>query len=57
MLKSTGSLILTEASKDETWGTGIPLRDTNALCTSKWENSGWLLRMLMNIRDEVMDSK
>ena len=57
MLKSTGSLILAEASKDKTWGTGIPLCDTNALCTSKWENNGWLSRILMNIRDDVMDSK
>ena len=57
MLKNTGSLILAEASKDKTWGTGIPLRDTNALCTSKWKNNGWLSRILMMIRDEVMDSK
>ena len=28
ILKNTGSLILAEASKDKTWGTGIPLRDT-----------------------------
>ena len=49
MLKNTGSLIFAEASKDKTWGTGIPLRDTNALCTSKWKNNGWLSRLLMMI--------
>ena len=49
MLKNTESLILTEASKDKIWGTGIPLHDTNALCTSKWENNGWLSRILMKI--------
>ena len=57
MLKNTGSLIIVEASKDKTWGTGIPLHDTEALCTSKWKNKGWLSSMLMSIRDEVMSSK
>ena len=57
MLKNTGSLILAEASKDKTWGTGIPLHDTDVLCTSKRKNNGWLSRILMMIRDEVMDSK
>ena len=57
MLKNTGSLILTEASKDKTWGTGIPLHDINALHTSKWKNKGWLSSILMTIQDEVMDSK
>ena len=57
MLKNTGSLIIAEASKDKTWGTGIPLHDTEALCTSKWKNKGWLSSMLMSIRDEVMSSK
>ena len=57
MLKNTGSLILTEASKDKTWGTGIPLHDIDALHTSKWKNKGWLSSMLMTIHDEVMDSK
>ena len=57
MLKNTGSLIIAEASKDKTWGTGIPLCDTEALRTSKWKNKGWLSSMLMTIRDEVMKSK
>ena len=57
MLKNTGSLIVAEASKDKTWGTGIPLCDIDALCTSKWKNKGWLSSMLMMIRDEVMNSK
>ena len=49
MLKGTGSLTLTEASKDKLWGTGIPLRDSNALSTFKWENTGWLSRILISI--------
>ena len=57
MLRNTGSLILTEASKDKTWGTGIPLCDIDALHTSKWKNNGWLSSILMTIRDEIMDSK
>ena len=57
MLKNTGSLIIAEASKDKTWGTGILLHDTEALCISKWKNKGWLLNMLMSIRDEAMSGK
>ena len=57
MLKNTGSLIITEASKDKTWGTGIPLHDTETLHTSKWKNKGWLSSMLMATRDEVKNSK
>ena len=57
MLKNTESLILAEASKDKTWGTGIPLHDIDVLRTSKWKNKGWLSSMLMTIRDEVMGSK
>ena len=57
MLKNTGSLIIAEASKDKTWGTGIPLRDTEALRISKWKNKGWLSNMLMSIRDEAMNGK
>ena len=57
MLKNTGPLIIAEASKDKTWGTGIPLRDTEALHISKWKNKGWLSNMLMLIRDEAMSGK
>ena len=53
MLKGTSSLILAEASKDKTWGTGVALRDPKVLCISKWENKGWLSKILINIQEEV----
>ena len=40
MLKNTAPKILMEASKDKLWGTGIPIRDKDALNQSKWENQG-----------------
>ena len=43
---------LAEASTDKTWGTGISIRDKDALNTSRWENEGWLSRILMKIRDD-----
>ena len=54
MLKETRELILAKASKDKIWGTGIPLRDANALCTDKWENRGWLSKILHGIREELL---
>ena len=57
MLKNTGSLTIAEASKDRTWGTGIPLRDTEALLISKWKNRGWLSNMLMSIWEQAMNGK
>ena len=53
LLKSTSPKILAEATTDQLWGTGIPLRDTCALNTSMWSSTGWLSRMLLNIRDEL----
>ena len=53
ILKSTGSLTLTKASKDKLWGTGIPLHDRDALMTSKWENPNWLSNILTNIQEEI----
>ena len=49
MLKGTGSLTLAEASKDKLWGTGVSLRDSNALSISNWENPGWLSEILISI--------
>ena len=54
MLKETKELVLAEVSRDKIWGTGIPLRDLNALCTDKWESRGWLSRILHNIREELL---
>ena len=52
LLKSTTPKILAEATLDRLWGTGIALRDTNALNTGKWNSTGWLSKMLMAIRDD-----
>ena len=53
MLKGIKNLTLVEASKDKLWGTGIPLRDVNALTVAKWENKGWLSSNLHNIREDI----
>ena len=52
MLKTTLPKILAEATTDRLWGTGIRLWDLCALDTEKWSGTGWLLRMLITIRDE-----
>ena len=52
LLQSTTPKILAEATLDRLWGTGIALRDTNALNTGKWNSTGWLSKMLMTIRDD-----
>ena len=51
MLKTTSPKLLVESSIDKTWGTGIPLKDTDALNQEKWHNPGWLSSMLIDIRD------
>ena len=52
MLKSTAPKVLVEATLDRLWGTGIILRDHQALNPDKWHNKGWMSTMLMGIRDE-----
>ena len=52
MLKSTAPKVLVEATLDCLWGTGISLRDHQALNPDKWHNKGWMSMMLMGIRDE-----
>ena len=57
MLKTTEPKILAEASTDKTWGTGVPIRDSQALNTDKWHGKGWLSNMLTIIRDEYQSYK
>ena len=52
MLKTTEPKVLAEASNDKVWGTGISLRDSQALNMNKWNGTGWLSNMLIIIRDE-----
>ena len=53
MLKLTHPKIIVEATLDKLWGTGIQLRDNDALNPEKWHNTGWISSMLSTIRDEV----
>ena len=50
LLKSTGNRKLVECSRDNDWGTGIPLHNTNALNPSYWHSQGLLGEMLDTIR-------
>ena len=47
MLKATGSKLIVEASTDKLWGTGISLRDNQALNPECWHSRGWMSSMLM----------
>ena len=52
ILKTTEPKLLVEVSIDRLWGTGIPLKDSNALNDKRWKSKGWLSNMLTIIRDE-----
>ena len=52
MLQATNGFILAEASNDRLWGTGVLLRDKDALTQSAWSSHGWLSNMLHDIRDK-----
>ena len=53
MLRSTGTKIIVEASLDKLWGTGISLRDNQALNSSHWYGKGWMSTILTDIRDNT----
>ena len=52
LLQSTDNQTIVEASYDNLWGTGIPLRDRNCLNQQQWKNTGILGEILMEIRRE-----
>ena len=52
MLRTTKPKLVAEATTDRMWGTGIHLRDSNALDRKRWTSNGWLSDMLMSIRSE-----
>ena len=56
LLQSTDKQTLVEASHDNVWGTGIPLRDINCLNRKHWKNIGILGEILMDIRKESLHS-
>ena len=51
MFKTTYPKLIVEGTTDRTWGTGIHLRDPNALDRSKWQSNGWFSGMLRDIRN------
>ena len=53
MLKATGDKIIVEASSDKLWGTGVSLRDNQALNPNHWHSTGWMSSILMEIRDNT----
>ena len=55
MLKATHPKILIESTSDKLWGTGVQLKDPDALNPEKWHNTGWMSSMLTTIRDHQHD--
>ena len=51
---NTGNKTLVESSYDKIWGTGIPLSDPACLDRTKWYNPGIMSKLLMDIRQEVI---
>ena len=51
MLLNTGDKKIVESSKDDVWGTGIPLFHWDCLNECLWSSKGKLGTMLMEIRD------
>ena len=56
LLQSTEKQTLVEASRDNVWGTGVSLRDTNCLNRKHWKNIGILGEILMDVRKESLHS-
>lgn len=46
LLRSTGTLLIVEASPDKFWGTGVHLRNREALDRSKWNGNGVMSEIL-----------
>ena len=52
-LLSTGDKTIVESSKDDVWGTGIPLFRWDCLNERLWSSKGKLGKLLMEIRDSL----
>ena len=55
-LLSTGNKLLVESSKDNIWGTGIPLSRWDCLQRKHWNGNGLLGELLMEIRDSCKET-
>ena len=53
-LLSTGNKLLVESSKDNIWGTGIPLSRWDCLQRKYWNGNGLLSELLMEIHDSCV---
>ena len=53
MLLNTGDLKLIESSKDQDWGTGIPIHDDRCLLQEHWAHQGILGEILEEIRTSL----
>ena len=56
LLIDTGNKTIVECAPDSIWGTGIPLKEKDALSKDKWkgiEKTGLMGQMLMRIREEL----
>ena len=56
VLLSTGNKLLVESSKDNIWGTGIPLYRWDCLQHKYWNGNGLLGELLMEIRDRCKET-
>ena len=56
VLLSTGNKLLVESSKDNIWGTGIPLSRWDGLQRKYWNGNGLLSELLMGIRDSCKET-
>ena len=56
-LLETGEKILVEASPyDKIWGIGLSADDPRATDPDQWEGTNWLGEVLMQVRQEILDS-
>ena len=55
-LLSTGNKLLVESSKDNIWGTGIPLSRWDCLQQKYWNGNSLLSGLLMEIRDSCKET-
>lgn len=53
LLVSTGSLLIVESSPDRLWGTGVHLKDTNALVRGKWNGNGLMSEIVLEVRKSL----
>ena len=56
VLLSTGNKLIVKSSKDNIWGTGIPLYRWDCLQRKYWSGNGLLGELLMEIHDSCKET-